>query len=636
MGTKFLKKEDMGAPAGAGAPGIQALVAQLKEQAGNGEVDENLIDQLVEATNVAVDQKGQPNNEVSADAALAGQELGASPAVEAAPPPPPMPSIDEEEAQKIHSARSGVPSVILPVDSDSLQSKLPEFIKAMEAGSIKKAQAVSGGNQPDFDRMFNMACRAVLTEGGFTYQNVRKLHNGAPGELDLQKAISAADLSGVYLMRLAKLMMPVYAGLRRRFPSDVPQTGADNAQWKTQIGFQNLNKANLLITQEAAIGDEINESFLTFSTPYRDIAVNDRVTLKATAAARGYDDPLQVSVIRAMTAILEGEERKILGDNHAAIAAPGKPTVVTSGSGTLGGATDKFSVTALTYRGWLAGSVGTTSAIGETDEGTLSDAVNLSAVATATITWAAVPGAVAYNVFHRPSGSNPVYLKTVTINKAVVTSVTGSGAPSATNKSANAYGMEGLLSWCELSTIYGNAIPNKTTIVDNAGATLTTGASGITQFDSILARLWKNWQIAPSLMVCSPDMVGAITDKILALNSGAMYRIEVSQERGTMAGGAFVSGYVNKYAPYADGTPRYIDIIPHPYMPDGTIQFLSETIPYPMSRESRGFALDTLIPYTYFPLAASTIVYPYALTVSEVLECFHPAAQTALVGVATS
>lgn len=625
MAKKLVLKKELG-----------DLVSQLQQQAGEGEIDASLIDQIAAAVNVAVDQNGDTHDAVETESAAPAEKQEAAPAPEEKTAPEETNEKDKD-VEKVYSSRPPRPDFSVPgMAAESMRGRLPEFIKALEGGSIKKAQQLAGDrDQSAFDVMFNMACKAVLTEGGFTYRNMSKLHASAPSEEELAKGMTASDLPGVYLMRLAKLMMPVYAGLRRRFPSQTPTTGSDKATWRSQIGFSNLNLANLLSVAEAAIGDEINESALTFETPFRDISLNDKVTLKATAASRGYDDPLQVSVIRLMTALLQGEERKILGDNSAALATPTAPTAVGAGSGTVGAATAKFCVSALTYRGHLAVSTGGESAIGETDASPLSTGVDLSGKASVDVSWAAVPGAFAYNLFYNPSSTTKYFVGTYTTTKVTLSAVPTSGnAPCSTNKSANANGFEGLHSWCALSTIYGNAIPNKIAPTDLGGTTLTTGSSGISEIDAKLAALWKTWQIAPTLMVMSPDMVGQVTDKLLGLNSGSMYRIELSQERGTMQGGAFVTGYVNKFAPFADGTPRYVDIIPHPYMVDGIIDFLCETIPYPMAREARGFALDTLVPYTYFPLAASNISYPFAVTVSEVLECFHPAAQTALTGIA--
>jgi len=628
---KLVKSEDLA--------GLQALGNQVQAQAEAGEIDASLIEKLTSAINIAVDQAGDPVNERADE--LAG-DAGAQAAPPAPTPAPAAPEAPDDDDLNKRSPLAAAPPPVFYVQGgyeDDMRAKLPDFIKALDSGSVRAAQRITGTNQQVFDVMFNMACKALLTEGGFVYKNIRALNAAAPNPDEmLNKAITSGNYPGIYLMRLAKLMMPLYAGLRRRIATQTPTTGSDQAQWKTQIGFQNLSRAAAMVVAEAGIGQTMNETPLSFATAFRDLTLNDSVTLKSTAASRGFDDPLQIAVMRTMTALLELEERKLIGDNYAAISKPASCTATGTGTGSIGNSTDKFIVSALTYRGWLAGSTGSASAIGETD-GTLSDAVDLSGKAGVTVTWPAVKGAVAYNLFYNPAShaTNKYYIGTYTANSVALTSLPSSGnAPSASNVSANSNGWEGLISWGALSTIYGNAIPGKVAMVDNAGAALTTGSSGVTQIDSVLANLWTQWQIAPTLMVMSANTVGHLTDKILALNSGAMYRIEVSQERGTMQGGAFVTGYVNKFAPYSDGTPRYIDVMPHPYFPDGMIQFLCETIPYPTSREARGFALDTLIPYTYFPLASVDLSYPFAMTVSEVPECFHPAAQVVLAGIKVS
>lgn len=625
-----------------GMEGLQEMVNRIQEQAATGELDQSLIDELAEAVNITVDQAGTVQNQVgpNVDQAASGLDMGP---VDEAPASPEEPDGDEEKMKKVSPASSRAPMSYVPGAAiDTLQSQLPQFIGALEGGSIKKAQQISGPGGA-FDELFNLSCRAILNQGGFTWRNLNKLHASSPLAPDagpqLQKAVAAGDFAGVYLMRLAKLMMPVYAGLRRRLSAQPPATGSDYAQWKTQIGFQNLNKATMMSVAEAAIGQAINETPITFSVPFKDLSLNDAVNLKAIPAAKGFDDPLQIAVIRILTAILEGEERKILGDVSAALGAPASaPTVTGSGSGTLGDAASHFVVTSLSYAGWLGGVAGGSPTYGESGASSASN-TNLSGAASAVISWPAVAGAAAYNVYYA-AGAGAYHILAggpFTANSITISTVPGSGnAPPSADVTANANGYEGLMSWCGRPTIYTHSIPNKVALTDALGTSLATGTSGITQVDAKLASLWTSWQIAPSLMVMSPTMVGVMTDKILGLNSGAMYRVELSQERGTVQGGVFVSGYVNKFAPYADGTPRYIDIIPHPYMPDGQILFLSETIPYPMARESRAWQLEVLLPYTYFPLASTNLSYPFSITVSEVLECFHPAAQSAIVGLKNS
>lgn len=538
---------------------------------------------------------------------------------------------------------------------DELQSKLPEFIKALEGGSIAAAQKIAGDSSIGFDTMFGMAQHAILTEGGWVSENLTKLNamasenalqKSANADPKLQKAITASSVPGIYLIRLAKLMLPVYAGLTNRIPADNPKgMGSTEATWKAQLGFGALAESSFFRVAEAAIGVNPPTSFLTFKAPYNDLAVNDNVTLKAMRASAGYADPLQIGVIKAMSALLRGQERVLLGGTNKAIDDPASVTITqgTPSESVLAAGSYVVSVTALSYEGWIAASTGGSAAIGETAYTAAAQFV-LGAGSSIIATWPAVEGAVAYNVYITgsggASGSAAKYHQTVKINKAVISTLpTSTNTPPTTDTSANeTYGIEGLISWCERSTVYTNAIPDKQTIYDNAGGALTAGNGGITQFDHILADLWTTWHTAPSLMVMSPNMNATLVGKLQSLGSGNFYRIEVGAERNTVNGGMMVTGYVNKFAPFADGTPRMIDVIPHPYLPDGTVLFLSETIPYPMGNESRGFVREVLLPYTYFPLPSQVagvnkIIYNFAVTMSETVECFNPGPQTALVGV---
>ena len=267
-------------------------------------------------------------------------------------------------------------------------------------------------------------------------------------------------------------------------------------------------------------------------------------------------------------------------------------------------------------------------------------AVILAAGQALTASWAAVPGAWAYNIYtgltNVYTGSALTYNKTVYTNSITVagSSLTSTAIAPVANTTANStYGIEGLGVWCMQSAVYGNATPSKVSVYDNAGIGFTAANGGIAQIDTILASMWTNWQTAPSVMLMSPNMNASLVGKLLSTPSTSTYRLEVSQERGTINGGMMVTGYTNKFAPFADGTPRYVDIIPHPYMPDGTVLIASETIPYPMGNETRGFVREVLLPYTYFPLASTTLQYNYSIEISETLECFNPGPQAAIVGV---
>lgn len=546
-------------------------------------------------------------------------------------------TLEKGDAQMPNEPLSTVPPLVNINTGSYAEQKLPAFMAALEAGSMKKAREIADFDQFFFDELVQKAQKTLLDKGGWTYRNLRNINSTMPGpgsDQDLAKAIQIADLPNVYLIRLAKLMLPLYAGLRRRLPFQTPPVGSNQATWRAELGTSNFSFSQALSVAELSTGQAISESFLTFNAPFRRIALNDKVSLEAVYGSRGFDDPLQVAVIRALTLLLGSEERKILGDNSGSVPGPASVTATSASTGgTLAAGTYTVRVSSLTYRGWLAGSVGGASPTGESvATSNAANNVTTGSLSTLTVTWPSVKGAVAYNVYI-DNQTNSRYVSTVTIPTTVITAFPGAGGSQpASDTTANANGFEGIISWADFATIYSNAIPNKT-FTDQAGSGLTTYAGGITEFDTLLSALWTNWQIAPSLIVTSANGAKHLTKQLLSANNPAIYRFEVSQERGTISGGAFVTGYVNKFAPFADGTPRVVDVMAHPYMPDGSYKFITESITYPMARESRGFALEGLIPYTYFPLAQSDISYPFAMLCSETLECFHPGAQAAINGV---
>jgi hypothetical protein len=683
MSEDKVEKSD---PAGA-INSARDMVGQLQEQAKNGQIDGAILDQLEAILNVSVDSASDKQSSMKSDTSSVAStssapsstsipssisngdgssdvsssdksssessSKGSSGASSSA-----VPSHSEDSSKDSTMETSDVHKVDEPVSArpptptlmfdhvEDYQAKLGDFVTAMENGQMSKAQKIAGGTSVGFDTMFSMAQHALLEEGGWNSGNLTKLNGMAANDTaDLKKGLTASSVPGIYLIRLAKLMLPVYAGLTNRLPTDSPKTGSNQAIWKAQLGFGALAEAGFFRIAEANIGVNPPTNFLTFTAPYIDTTVNDNVTLKALRASAGYADPLQIAVIKAMSALLRGQERVILGGNAAAIAAPGTVSVSGStGGGSLAAGSYVAGITALTYEGWLAASAGGSATVGESTASYAASTVTTGATSALTLTWAAVPGAVAYNVYMAATGaagSTATWNKTVLINTAVVTGASGSTAlvaPLADTTVNATYGMEGLIPWCEKATILSNAIPSKQTIYDNAGAGMTAGNGGITQFDSVLSGLWVNWHTAPSVMIMSPNMNAALVGKLQSLGAGTFYRVDVSNERNTVNGGMMVTGYVNKFAPFADGTPRMIDVIPHPYMPDGTILFLSETIPYPMGNETRGFVRDILLPYTYFPLPSQAagvnqITYNFAVTTSQTLECFNPGPQAAVVGI---
>lgn len=583
--------------------------------------------------------------------------LAKSETVVATPPPPPT------QAFTFYS----------PTDDNAvIAEKLPAFTKTLiDGGRYAVDRALDlvklSGDKYDrflFDQLYHAAARKILDAGGFRESNRSDFRKGEItsrewGEIrsmglenDFAKGVSSTTAPGYYLQLLVKLMLPVLTPLGNRFPVQKPRAGGKQAEWRVILGFSNLDVASALTTAEASTtigsttgsGQQINETPVLFQAPYSRYPVNDAVTVEAQYAMLGYDDPFQMSIVRSLAALMRIREHALLMNNYGAIGALGAVTATPSGSGggLSGNSNDKFAVTGLTGVGWLAnqhgngGKGGASKVQGET-AATLTTSTSLATADSVVITWPSLPNAVAYNLYYVPAGvaGNARYVGTYTVPKATLTTLPGTALANTyptTDGTANSVGYEGLVSWCELSTIYGNSITNKT-VTDQAAAALTlSGPNSIKEVDAVLANLFTNWQIAPTLMVGSPNTVLHVSN-IIGSGTNPPYRIETAGNQGSIVGGLWIGGYVNKYTLGQNNMPKLIDIMSHPYLPDGTLLLASESIPYPMAREARGFLIEQQIPMTYWPLGTLTAAWPYMLFMDEVLESFIPNAQAAIQGI---
>ena len=593
----------------------------------------------------------------------------------AVPPPPPPPQ--------------GVQNFALRGADYYVQEKVEPFKKAMlpefgGGGMYALDNALdlfkSANGRYDyrmFDLTYHATIRSLLDEGGFNRANRQGLLKSdivsMTGEeivkwglmTDFQKGVSSTTAPGYYLQLLVKLMLPVLSPLGNRFPTQKPRAGGKQAEWRVTLGFQNLDITQMMAAVEASTtlgsttgaGQEISETPVLFQAPYARVPAHNGVTLEAQYAMLGYQDATQMAVIETLNALWRGREHVILKNNKQALGALGTLTATTASvtTGMSGGTNDKFAVTALSGLGSVAnkqatgGKGGASSVAGET-AASVSAAVDLSGSTKVTLTWACLPGAVAYNLYYLPAGvpGNARFVGTVTKNKIVINATAAATADytalptiakaltyPTVDGTANTSGYEGTVSWCDFSTIYGVTIPQKT-VYDQAGEPLTfAGPNRIKEWDVVLADQMSNWNSAPSLIVGSPNSIRHATDII---NSGTNppYRIETKGMQGEILGGVWVTGYINNYAQNIANAPKVIDVMSHPYLEDGKFLFLTETIAYQMAQEARGWLIEQQIPLTYFPLASLTASWQFEMLVDEVLESFLPPAQTSISGVNVS
>lgn len=501
------------------------------------------------------------------------------------------------------------------------------------------------------------------------------MNNGGQG--DLKKALTTASgFLGINLEAQAKLMLPLFAGLRHRLPADTPKMGAAQAQWRMQLGYGSFDfgaSANFG-TANGANGGVTTESALTIAADYKSLSINGGVQWEAIQQAMGWDDAMSIDTMFALSLLMRLEELIVLYGNEAAITM----TTVTGAASTLStdntfaNAVWSVAVTAITGQGTLTNATANSN-VGESLIAYDDISVGAGACDFLDVSWPYVPGALGYKVYANHTAAaghtaaalflcdpntdllyaklsggsylaaygDPIVVPAgqtyVTVNHVQIAAIPATSpnpvAPSA-DGTANANSFEGMNSWMTKNTIYGTNLPFRN-VVDCAGLPLTTQGTGIAEFDSILKTQWQTNHTSPSLIITSPDGVVSMGNKIAAAGNGSQLRLDVYGSRNNIVGGLYVGGYVNKHASSMAGMQTTIDVWSHPYCPTGTFMFVSENIPpetYPYSRTPKVFALDVQTPYSYLPLGRIDRSFPYDIFLGETLKCYFPSAQSAIVG----
>jgi hypothetical protein len=448
---------------------------------------------------------------------------------------------------------------------------------------------------------------------------------------DLTKAITTATgLTGYSLEAPAKQLYPVLTPLRNRIGRQRAAVGASAVNWKQING---INTGNVW----ASVGEGLRNSEISYSktdrsAAYKTLSLDDSVTHEANAMGRGFDDVRARSTLSVLEALMMEEEKMILGGNVTAIAKPASVTGASATGGSLSNSTTyDWGVSALTLQGYLQGAVGRVGGVdakGETDCRTGSTATAGGGTAIA-LSWPAVRGAVAYNVYAGTSGGTKYYIATVYTNGYTVLALTGTGGViNVADQTANALDFDGM--FAQITPSAAGAY-----WLDRANAALTAdNAGGVTEIDTMLANLWNTRRVGPTLMIMNAQERLNITKKI-AGSTGLSYTVNLTDGRNDVAGGIHVSGYLNKYASsLTPGAPNVVPFLTHPYMPPGTILVLTERLPYPNSEIDSVFEMDVLSEYLELEYAKTSRKFEHGVEVMEVLKCYAPATCGVITGIA--
>lgn len=490
----------------------------------------------------------------------------------------------------------------------------------------------------------------------------------------LEKAITTSTgLVGYNLEAPSKKLYPVLSPLRNRIPRTKAPVGSLAANWRSIVGINTANvKASVPFGTRNA--PTISYTMVNRSATYKTFGLDDAVQDEAVWLGRGFEDVRAYSALATLQAVMIEEEKILLGGNVTALGAPGAPTVTigasSGGSGWSTGASNNVyvKVVALPLYGYLNSKLNDlTQNLADHSAPSAAGSVansNANAVINAQIA-APVNGAFAYAWFVGQGMSAPadtaMYLAAITTVPAVqLTSPPSPGnatlANNNTDTSGDSNAFDGIfpqilpvgatLTTIDSSNSSGTlkkvtagaditgALVFDMAIANGTGTALTAdGAFGIVEFDVVLKALWDNARIGPTLILMNSQEARNVTRKIA---SSSPARVQLQAGDKDITGGIFTSGYLNKFSSGAltPGNPDVVPFMIHPYLPPGTIIFISERLPYPNNNVPNVLEMEMQQEYADFEWARTQRQYEHGVYAMGVLKHYFPAGCAIIRGIA--
>jgi hypothetical protein len=428
---------------------------------------------------------------------------------------------------------------------------------------------------------------------------------------ELQKAWTQSQnpTTGLTMYSLeapAKMVVPQVTPLRNRIPRVTGGQGIQ-ANWRAITALSTAMPG--IGVSEGRRGGLVEGVVTEYYAKFVQLGVESAVSFEAQLAGEGFDDVKARAVQGMLMHLMMGEEQVILaGQGTFGLGVTPTPVLATSVSGgTLAAATNVFvRVVALTLEGYMAakagmvrGSVARSNADGSTDNygSGAAGASNSATVATGgagaahSVTASVTPvrGAMAYAWFVGSvdgSAGNLRLHDVTTINSTVIRALPGGGnlaLPAdlvGNDRSANGLVHDGYIGIAARAGS-GSYFRHLDTGVAGVGSPLTSdGAGGIVEFDDALRWFWDNLRLSPSEIWVSSEQAASMRKLILAAGSAATQRFTFVSAQGDLKGGGKVRGYINVFGM---GAAPEIPIESHPYLPPGTVLFLTHQLPYPVS-----------------------------------------------------
>jgi len=369
--------------------------------------------------------------------------------------------------------------------------------------------------------------------------------------------------------------------------------------------------------------------------PYNSYSLSDSVTFDANFSAMGYQDLRQLSSTSTLYATMLMEERMMLmarGTASGYSGALAAPASVASTSPVA--ATGQTALAAGTYYIYVTANAGiSSSGFGESIVSTVDNEVVASGDVLS-LTWAAVTGAIGYNIYvgTTTGTANCTFQGTAQGTSAIIQgagtigllgnnfayTTTGAAASRANaDTSAYATGYDGIL-----PTVLGSSSGYNNTI----NTTFSTSNPGV-EYQTVFYNLYNNVKADPDEILINGADRKQLSDSIKN-GSTANYRLQLTQtERGDYVGGATIGGLYNEI------TGKMVPLTVHPWLPQGVSPVLSYTLPIPDTEVSDVWANYMVQDYMGIQWPVTQFSYDFSTYFRGTFFCSAPAWNGAVSGI---
>ncbi len=434
---------------------------------------------------------------------------------------------------------------------------------------------------------------------------------------------------GVDLTRFLSLV-PVNVPARmntKAFSRQIAGMGSPTAMWRSWLNINNQQPSSAMGRDYAAARSSFEA--ITVQAPYNPVGYAGIVTLDAVALGRSYVDEVAQAKLYVLDQVLIGQDMLITNAQGWALPAMGSITLTPSATGgTIGASLTVFvAVAPRSGANYFDGGSAPASA-------SVSVAVSAGTTNSVSATWAAVKGAVAYDIYVGTAAGSMFYYTTTSIGTVTITSiptsgasnpipsinlmplmsqlrpgagclplanppVAGNGTPPTVDNSYSANYYNGVIasSLGDYSSVSGGGvpvtpgtgIPSGAIFIDNGGnapAAVSSGG-GVDILDKLCAQIWNSVQLSPTAFMMNSNQGQEISNILKSSPSASTLLPPTDADaRINLAGGGFVSRYINMAA---GGVPVAIEI--HPRVPPGTIIARTDYVPFPGSDIGSVFAV---------------------------------------------